>query len=350
MRSWIVGLAVLVVMTLAAGTAEAQVTIDWITVGDPGNVGEWSGQSYGGAGPDRICGAVGYSYSIAKYEVTNAQYTEFLNAKLPDISDAETGTVLPNDTYGLYNRSMETVDQGGINYDPSAASGSKFSVKSGRAINPATYVSWYDTVRFANWITNGQGSGDTESGGYAITAGGQNFGTVTVPSAAQRVTWASGSSIYVLLTSEDEWYKAAYYKGGGTNAGYWDYPTQSGTAPTAVAPPGGSNSANYDYAVGGHHISDVGAYTASDSAYGTFDQGGNLWEWDEAAIFSSRGLRGGGWGGSSGYLHASYRNYGPPTREGPDIGFRVAGVPEPGSVTLLLCGLVAGLIWWRRRR
>jgi hypothetical protein len=28
------------------------------------------------------------------------------------------------------------------------------------------------------------------------------------------------------ITSEDEWYKAAYYKGGSTGAGYWDYPDE----------------------------------------------------------------------------------------------------------------------------
>ena len=36
------------------------------------------------------------------------------------------------------------------------------------------------------------------------------------------------------LPTADQWYKAAYYKGGGTSAGYWDYATQSDSAPTAV--------------------------------------------------------------------------------------------------------------------
>ena len=81
------------------------------------------------------------------------------------------------------------------------------------------------------------------------------------------------------LPSEDEWYKAAYYKGGGTNAGYWDYPTQSDNAPAAEAPPGTNTtngSANYGWAVG--DLTDVGAYTykPSDSAYDTLDQGGNV--------------------------------------------------------------------------
>ena len=52
--------------------------------------------SYGGAGPDRICGAVGYEYNIGKYEVTATQYCEFLNA------------VAVSDTYGLYSTDMST--------------------------------------------------------------------------------------------------------------------------------------------------------------------------------------------------------------------------------------------------
>lgn len=40
----------------------------------------------------------------------------------------------------------------------------------------------------------------------------------------------------------------------------------------------------------------VGAYTGSASPYGTFDQGGNVYEWNEQIVGSSRGRRGGGWG------------------------------------------------------
>lgn len=51
------------------------------------------------------------------------------------------------------------------------------------------------------------------------------------------------------VPSENEWYKAAFYKGGGTDAGYWAYPTQSDLPPTnapcysaaadsSAAPPG----------------------------------------------------------------------------------------------------------------
>ncbi|HOW71077.1 MAG TPA: hypothetical protein PKY77_10790 [Phycisphaerae bacterium] len=67
-----------VVVGLLASTAVA-VNIETVPVGDPGNAGELSGLGAGGDGPDRICGSVGYTYSIGKYEVTAGQYCEFLN-------------------------------------------------------------------------------------------------------------------------------------------------------------------------------------------------------------------------------------------------------------------------------
>jgi hypothetical protein len=29
-------------------------------------------------------------------------------------------------------------------------------------------VNWYDAIRFANWLLNGQGDGDTETGAYTF--------------------------------------------------------------------------------------------------------------------------------------------------------------------------------------
>ena len=49
-------------------------------------------------------------------------------------------------------------------------------------------------------------------------------------------------------------------------------------------------------------------------------------------------------------MHADFRYPGWPVETTAELGFRVASIPEPGSITLLLCGLVTGLIWWRRRR
>jgi formylglycine-generating enzyme required for sulfatase activity len=71
----------------------------------------------------------------------------------------------------------------------------------------------------------------------------------------------------------------------------------------------------------------VGAHENSDSPYGTFDQGGNLWEWNEAVMGSYRGLRGGSFYIYDDGLHAALRLGYDPSNEILNIGFRVAEVP-----------------------
>ncbi len=125
------------------------------------------------------------------------------------------------------------------------------------------------------------------------------------------------------IPSESEWYKAAYYdpnKGGVGVGGYWQQANQSNTLAGNTI--GVANSANYydgDYATytGGASlgITDVGAYGLnSDSAYGTNDQAGNVFEWNDAVISgSSRGLRGGAWLANASDLPASARGSSAPT-------------------------------------
>jgi formylglycine-generating enzyme len=337
----------------ATGVWTGQASLEFVTVGDAGNAADTTG-----------FGSVGYVYQMGKYDVTNAQYCEFLNAKLPTITDPAAGKLLPSDIYGLYNINMMTASiGGGIDYNPAAATGAKFSIVPGKGNWPVTYVSWYDTIRFANWLQNGQGNGDTETGTYSINAGGQNSGTVAVPDAATRAVWTTA---HWVLPSQDEWYKAAYHQNGAATVGYWIYPTKSNTAPVNVLSATGTNNANFydNYGTGNggyadpvNYITPVGTFAASPGPYGTFDMGGDVFQWNEAmsVLFGSSGggLRGGSWSTYSNSLASSGRVYGDyPTYESGFIGFRVAsvGVPEPSTIAILMAGAVVVLAYaWRRR-
>ncbi len=220
---------------------------------------------------------------------------------------------------------------------------------------PVTYVSWFDAARFSNWLHNGQpntGSQTaetTEQGAYALNG------------ATSGVGFSKGGGAQYWIPSESEWYKAAYYQPlaeGGDADGYWLYPMQTDTVPYSDQPPGATpdntrvgnfyaedglaNGYDDGYVVhtGGNALTPVGAYIGSDSYYGTFDQGGNLWEWNDEIFFgSSRGLRGGSWGNSEYFLQSSNLLDNDPTLENHTLGFRVAAVPEPTvSLSLMLAG------------
>ena len=311
------------------------ITIDTVAVGDAGNAADTSSHSGNPAGQ----GSVSYNYNIGKYEVTAAQYADFLNNKAK----------CDGDPYGLYNTNMTS--EYGCNIQRSGggtvANPYVYTVASDWTNRPVNYVSYWDSLRFTNWLGNGQGSGSTETGAYTLNGYNSYDGRTIQRNAG--ATWA--------VTSEDEWYKAAFYKGGNTNAGYWLYPTQSDSAPGRDMADASGNNANYYnnfYLIGSpYYRTEVGEFQNSDSAYGTFDQGGNILEWNEAIVDAAyRGLRGGSFDNVDYYLQASARisYYVFPNDEYYNIGFRVSQVvPEPSSIIALLGGLT-GLIGLKRRK
>ena len=311
-------LIVLVTLSILHRPAAA-VTIDMVPVGNPGNANDPSTGS--------LYGAVPYAYNIGKYEVTVGQYVEFLNAKDP------TGANM----LGLYNSAMSNANFfGGINFTPGNPSGNKYSAIAGRENHPANFTTWWDAIRFANWLHNGQGNGDTETGAYTLLGG------TPLPSDWQSIARNPGAKVFI--PSENEWYKAAYYD--ANTGSYFRYPTSSNTAPIASSPTGVANQANFDSVVS--NPTDVGGYTGTTSPYGAFDMGGNLWEWNEGPAGSPvKGLRGGSFGNVSGSLLSSTRFGNGPSNENAVYGFRVASIPEPSTLLLLCFGSLAVL--WRRR-
>jgi formylglycine-generating enzyme required for sulfatase activity len=315
------------------------VVIQWATVGDPGNAGD----------PATFRGAVPYTYQIGKYDVTNGQYVEFLNAKDPGGANS----------LGLYDPGMTSVPNvAGITFDGAAPAGSKYHVIAGQANKPVAYVTFYSALRFANWLNNGQGNADTENGSYTLLGG------TPQPTNGTSVTRNAGAGI--IVPTENEWYKAAYYKGGGTNAGYWLYATQSNTQP-ASSPPSltAVNSANYlsdggAYAVSGstsydpnqNYLTDVGAYGNSASAYRTYDQNGDLYQWLETLSIigpasSARRDRGGSWSDVGADMRSTWFNDDIASGGEAFLGFRVASVPEPTGAFALFVGMV---LMQRRKR
>jgi formylglycine-generating enzyme len=313
-------------ITIFASTSSA-ITIETVTVGDPGNPND----------PATGRGSVAYQYDIGKYEVTVAEYTAFLNA------------IAATDPYGLYSPSMAT-DLNVACIAQAGTSGSYTYSTIGSPNHPVSYVSWGDAVRFTNWLYNGQptdaeAAGSTETGAYTLN------GAVTAP-ALLAVTRNGASGWY--LPNNNEWYKAAYYqpaaKGGDVDS-YWKFPTKSNAVPISDQPPGNTidntrvanfnfddgvaNGFNDGYAVTGstikstsqNYLTDVGAYTSSPSYYGTFDQGGNVYEWNESLTSdgTQRILRGGFWDdpSASGFA-ATFVNAGTPSLEFNSRGFRVA--------------------------
>ena len=138
---------------------------------------------------------------------------------------------------------------------------------------------------------------------------------------------------------------------------YFDYPTSSNTAPGRDMADASGNNANYygtPWPIDSPYYTTVaGEFQNSDSPYGTFDQGGNVWEWNEAIVYQGtdytpRSLRGGSF--SSYSLQASFRSWDGPSDEHDYIGFRVSEVvPEPSSIIALAGGLIS-LLGIRRRR
>jgi sulfatase modifying factor 1 len=336
----------LILIMVSTTRIHAAVNIQTVAVGNAGNPG------YG----IENFGAVSYEYVIGKYEVTNAQYSEFLNAV--DLS----GT----NSLSLYSSLMTSHVRGGINFDAGAPEGLKYVSKLGRENNPVVFVSWYDAARFTNWLHNGQGTGSTETGAYTLLGG------TAVPS--NELTIVRNQNARWFLPTENEWYKAAYHANDGLTGNYWNYAFGTHATPYSDQPPGldapdpsktgnfleddySNNGYSDGYAVTGttvgepiNYTTDVGAYYLSTSPYGTYDQAGNVHEWNETLIRSNegftnpyyRGWRGGSWISSAFGTSRFVRPllvYPSSDIDGV-VGFRVAGpiVPEPCTCALIALG------------
>jgi formylglycine-generating enzyme len=318
-------------MVCAGAIARGDIVMDTVLVGNAGNA------------PDSRTGlgAVDYAYRIGTYEVTNSQYAAFLNAK------ASVG-----DSYGLYSPLMASTFGGIVRTGKgTAVNPYSYSIKNGDngwADRPVNFVTYYDSIRFVNWLHNGQGQGDTETGAYTIAGG------TMIPTNGWQITRNADATWWI--PNADEWYKAAYHQNDGVTGNYYRYPTASDSKPgNALLPVDSGNNATFIHMglTVGHpyYLTEVGAFENSASAYGTFDQGGNVIEWTEdfMGIPGLRGLRGGAWIFDVSSLSSTFQLAADGSFFAHFGGFRVAAVPEPGTFGLAAISLLATVLVWRRR-
>ena len=254
-----------------------------VLVGNPGNAADHTG-----------FGAVSYTYRIGKFELTNAEYCRFLNAKAKE------------DPNQLYDYRMAE-SHGGITRSGSFGNYS-YQTKQDAAGKPVSYLTWASCARYANWLSNGRGNSDTEKGSYILSGGLSP--KITLPDHA---TLAAAKPLKWVIASEDEWYKAAYYdpeKAGG--AGYWSFAISGGSAPACN--------------INSNQISVAGSFKVA-SPYGTYDQNGNLWEYNETRNGDKVGLRGGSFfiDDHEGYLQ-SHTRYEVFSAKWPNYGFRIVAL------------------------
>jgi len=336
----------------AIAPAALAISIDFVTVGNPGNAPD---PNYGGFG------AISYSFAIGKYEVTNSQYTAFLNS-VANVSDA----------YSLYpdtNNSLQPNNEINVAHSVSRgisrqaiSGGFLYSTEANMSEKPVNFATWFSAVRFVNWMANGQPVGTqtdatTENGAYSLNGVMANGFDIT----RNAINPNTSAPLSFWLPSESEWYKAAFYDPtlAAGSGGYWLYPTQSTTQPTIasatatgdIANPG-PNVANYASGVTwnglNQNLTTVGSAGAeSTSYYGTYDQSGNVWEWSEAVVKggTARGLRQGSANDPTApnqydkdFMAASLSDNGrAPQYYYWNAGFRIAtAVPEPSAASLFL--------------
>jgi len=288
------------------GSGANQFSMEFVTIGNPGNAADTTGNP-------NPAGSVAYTYNLGKYEVSRGQ-----------IDNANAAGNL-----GITLQNMSSFGGNGL-------------------LKPATGISYYEAARYVNWLNTSTGN----TAAYKFDGSGtfQLWSPGDAGYSANNM-FRNSQAKYVIASS-NEWYKGAY----GNLDGTWnDYATGSDSSPTKVSSGTAANTAVYGGQSGPADITSAGGL----SPYGTMAQAGNVFEWTETGwdginnfMDEYREVCGGSYGSTTlQYLDANTgRAYIlPSTDQLTGVGFRVAGVPEPSTLSLLAIGL-SGLALVRRRK
>lgn len=195
---------------------------------------------------------------------------------------------------------------------------------------PVAQITWHEAAQFCNYMT----SGNVNNGAYTISGG---LATAITPhnGAAMNSLVSNYGMVYVLPT-EDEWYKAAYYKAGT----YSDYANG-----TSTIPPKGLGGAMYDT----NTVWAVGEGAVEQNL--TKNMTGNVFEWLETREDGNELILDGTpqdmafRGGSAEFPFAMDRSShvsgvwindsDPANNMNTNVGMRIVAIPEPGTISLM---------------
>ena len=278
-------------ITETFGSGANQFSIDFVTIGNPGNAADPEGLRYG---------SVSYVYHIGKYEVSR------------DMVDKAN----PAGGLGISLYDMSRFGGNGVN-------------------RPATGFGWFGAARFVNWLNTSQGYLPA----YKFDSSG-NF-----------QLWSTGEIGYnpnnqfrnalarYVIQNHNEWYKAAF---GSPNGVWYDYSTGSDSPPASVPSGTSPNTAIFGGNYGSLYGSPVGNSPADVdnagglSAWGTMAQGGNVGEFMENArdglndsTTEIRELRTGAWMDNAGatYAHIHFAEISPSEFGSNDWGLKGSRLP-----------------------
>lgn len=196
--------------------------IDFVTIGDPGNVANFlpdpSGVSF-----TEGRGSVPYEYRIGKMEITTSQWMEFANA------------------YAVRGGSFSTFARPsfwGGEFDPTyGGPGVRYRLRNlpGAANFPVVGISWRECAQYCNWLHNEKATTLEAIGNGAYDA--STF--VTNPNGTFGDQWTHNPGAKFWIPTLDEWIKAVHYdpaRNGPGQGGWWLYPHGS-DSPVIYGPP-----------------------------------------------------------------------------------------------------------------
>lgn len=329
-----------------ASGVESRITyeygIEFVTIGAPGNAPlVTTGRANGR-------GSVSEEYRIGRFEITTAQWVQFMNA----VSMRPSSEAIPfiSPPQGIWGARIDSSYTG---------PGVRYEVIPGRENQGVGNISWRTAAIYCNWLHNNQGTSRSAfmNGAYDVSTFGYAFNPNSGLNdiATDQITHNAGARFF--LPTWDQWLKAVHYdpnRFGPGQGGWWQQPNASNT-PLVYGPP--SNPAAQSSA-GFLNPSPygilLGSYPTVQTPWGLLDASGGAMEWTESQFlfFDGRNYRymdGAAWTQNS--TSDSFGVYGAwfPSLDLGYFGFRIAAaIPTPST------GLMAAAAVWcsisKRRR